>query len=126
MQERLKKNKDELFGASGGAGKNRFMQGLKKVGEFFNVEEGLERQSRASPPQQRADGYSAKDDASTGKVKAKSDNAMVAAGEAKNRLLERGEKLNDLGEKSERLKDQSRAFADMARQLNKQEKGWWG
>lgn len=102
------------------------MQGLRKVGEFFNVEDGLERGSDRSPSIARSS-LSPSDkggDEHTEKIQASVGGAHSAASEARNRLLERGEKLNDLGEKSERLKDQSRAFADMARQLNKQEKGW--
>lgn len=48
--------------------------------------------------------------------------------EARQNLEQRGEKLNQLADKSDKLANASSEFADMAKQLRKQQQksSWWG
>ena len=84
------------------------MNAVKGVGDFFNVEEGLEPSTSKTNETQKNAGK-----------------ALGAVSQARDRLNERGEKLRDLGEKSERLNNQSRQFEEMARELNKNSKSWF-
>ncbi|GMI11694.1 hypothetical protein TrVE_jg8590 [Triparma verrucosa] len=94
-------NRAELFGKG-------IMNAVKGVGDFFNVEEGLEPSTSKTNETQKNAGK-----------------ALGAVSQARDRLNERGEKLRDLGEKSERLNNQSRQFEEMARELNKNSKSWF-
>jgi DNA-directed RNA polymerase subunit RPC12/RpoP len=65
---------------------------------------------------------SAKDEHST---KEKITSAVSSLNETRNAVLERGDKLNRLADKTEALSNASLDFANMAKELNKQQNSWW-